>query len=184
MCVCLLTVTSGLFQARVRSSRPGALLPLAGPSAPQSLGSSAGMQPAGLALPLACLDLASSSASIQLLRTMFCPSGQALRGDPSTAVALPGGTEQLGPDFGFTVGVRLDQKIARTFAEVEEKVKRRVGRLKAELQRREAELDLQRRDRQRLRREKQEVEERAAHLSRQVGGACPGSGLELLCRWC
>ena len=40
-----------------------------------------------------------------------------------------------------------------------------------ELQRREAELERERRGGERLRTEKQEVEERAAYLSRQVGGA-------------
>lgn len=150
-----------------------------------------------LPLPLACLDLASSSASVQLLREMFDPSDRALpssaghQGDPTTALALPGplgpfpGRKlgevgvQLGLDFGLTVGIGLeerlglglDRKIARTFAEVEERVNRRVGRLKVELQKREAELEQERRDRERLKREKQEVEERAAYLSRQVGEA-------------
>lgn len=68
------------------------------------------------------------------------------------------------------LGLGLDRKIARTFAEVEERVNRRMGRLKVELQRREAELELERQDGERLKSEKQEVEERAAYLSRQVGG--------------
>ncbi|KAI3375796.1 hypothetical protein L3Q82_003740 [Scortum barcoo] len=76
------------------------------------------------------------------------------------------------------LGLGLDHKIARTFAEVEEKVNRRMGRLRAELQRREAELqrreaelERERRDGERLKGEKQEVEERAAYLSRQVSAA-------------
>lgn len=144
--------------------------------------------------PLACLDLASSSASIQLLREMFSPPDRALPPPPgqaeipSTALALPGSLDLLpgknlgdvgvlGLDFSLSVdigleerlGLGLDHKIARTFAEVEERVNRRVGRLKAELQKREAELQRKRRDRERLKREKKEVEERAAYLSRQVG---------------
>lgn len=140
-------------------------------------------------LPLACLDLASSAASIQLLREVFSPSDRALLAperppeDPTTALVLAGppvGSQmgvQLGLDFGLSLGIGLeerlglglDHKIARTFVEVEERVNRRVRRLKAELQRREAELEQERRGRERLRTEKQKVEERAAHLSRQVG---------------
>lgn len=155
------------------------------------------MEPHSLPLPLACLDLASSSASVQLLRDMFGPSDRALpasRGhqeDPSTALALPGSLEpfpgkklgelgvQLGLEFGLSVGIGLeerlglglDRKIARTFAEVEERVNRRMGRLRVELQRREAELLRERRDGERLRSEKQEVEERALYLFRQVSEA-------------
>lgn len=134
-------------------------------------------------LPLACLDLASSAASIQLLREVLSPSDGALLAperppeDPSTALVLAGPPAggQLGLDFGLSLGVGLeerlglDHKIARTFVEVEERVNRRVRRLKAELQRREAELEQERQGRERLRTEKQKVEERAAHLSRQVG---------------
>lgn len=120
---------------------------------------------------------------------MFGPSDHALPGTqqevPSTALALPGSVgpfpgerlSQVGVlEFGLSVGIGLeerlglglDHKIARMFAEVEERVNRRVGRLRAELQRREAELKRERRDGERLRCEKQEVEERAAYLSRQV----------------
>lgn len=182
------------FQARVRSSRPGALLPLPGRAAPQRQSSSLGTGARGLPPPLACLDLASSSASVQLLREMFGssdgapPSPAGAPEDASTALALPGSFPrrplgevgvQLGLGLGLAVGVGLeerlglglDRKIARTFAEVEERVSRRVGRLRAELQRREAELQLERRDGERLKAEKQEVEERAAYLSRQVGAA-------------
>lgn len=75
------------------------------------------------------------------------------------------------------LGLGLDHKIARTFAEVEERVNQRVGRLKAELNKREAELAWERRDRERLKSEKKEVEERAAFLSRQVGSARPSESL-------
>ncbi|KAM4714022.1 F-box only protein 41 isoform 2-T4 [Anableps anableps] len=186
-----------LSQARVRSSGAGALLPLPGPTASQGETSALSMDTHGLPLPLACLDLASSSASIQLLRDMLRPPHRALPPppgqpgeEPSAALALPGSLDLLpgkkigdvgvlGLDFRLSVdigleerlGLGLDHKIARTFAEVEEKVNRRVGRLKAELQRREAELERKRRDRDRLRREKKEVEERAAFLSRQVSAA-------------
>lgn len=161
------------------------------------------MEAPGLPLPLACLDLASSAASVRLLKEMFGPSDRALPSsaehpeDPSTALALPGSLEpypgqnlgrvgvgvgvgvQLGLEFGLSLGIGLeerlglglDRKIARTFAEVEERVNRHVGRLKAELQRREAELERERRGGERLKSEKQEVEERATYLSRQVGAA-------------
>ncbi|XP_049923385.1 F-box only protein 41-like [Epinephelus moara] len=186
-----------LSQARVRSSRSGALLPLPGRAVSQRQSSSLGMQAHSFPLPLACLDLASSAASVQLLREMFSPSDRALPStaghpeEPSTALALPGSLEpfpgqklgevgvQLGLELGLSVGIGLeerlglglDHKIARTFAEVEERVNRRMGRLKVELQRREAELERERRGRDRLRSEKQEVEERAAYLSRQVSAA-------------
>ncbi|XP_074555107.1 F-box only protein 41-like [Halichoeres trimaculatus] len=184
-----------LSQARVRSSRPGALLPLPGQAASQRQSSSLGMRAHSLPLPLACLDLASSSASIQLLREMFGPSGDPPPSSsagppevPSTALALPGSVGplpgqglglQLGLDLGLSVGIGLeerlglglDHKIARTFAEVEERVNRRMSRLKAELQRREAELERERCEGERLKCEKQEVEDKAAYLARQVSAA-------------
>lgn len=148
------------------------------------------MEHQSLPLPLACLDLASSSASVQLLREMFgasdcpLPSSTVHSEGPSTALALPGSVDlfagknlgevrvQLGlVEIGLEerLGLGLDHKIARTFAEVEERVNRRMARLKVELQRREMELQRARRDKERLRSEKQEVEEKAAYLSRQVG---------------
>ncbi|XP_078100505.1 F-box only protein 41-like [Sander vitreus] len=177
-----------LSQAGVRSSRSGVLLPLPGQAVSQKRSSSVGMEAPGLPLPLACLDLASSSVSIQLLREMFGPSSCALPPqDPSTALALPGSVEpflgkklsEVGVQLGLSLGIGLeerlslglDRKLARTFAEVEERVNRRMGRLKVELQRREAELEWERRGGERLRTEKQEVEERAAYLSRQVSAA-------------
>ncbi|XP_041821698.1 F-box only protein 41-like [Chelmon rostratus] len=186
-----------LSQARVRSSRPGALLPLPSQAVSQRQSSPLDKDAHSLPLPLACLDLASSSSSVQLLREMFGPSDRALPSsagppeDPFTALAFPSCLEpfpggklgevgvQLGLDLGLSVGIGLeerlglglDRKIARTFAEVEERVNRRMGRLKVELQRREAELELERQDGERLKSEKQEVEERAAYLSRQVSVA-------------
>uniref|UniRef100_A0A665U3F2 Si:ch73-290k24.5 n=1 Tax=Echeneis naucrates TaxID=173247 RepID=A0A665U3F2_ECHNA len=140
---------------------------------------------------LACLDLASSSASVRLLREMF---GSVDRGPPastgppearSTVLALPGslgpfpgtdlgevGVLELGLSVGIgleeRLGLGLDRKIARTFAEVEERVSRRMSRLRATLERREAELERERWVGQRLRSQKLQVEERAAYLSRQV----------------
>ncbi|XP_041635013.1 F-box only protein 41-like [Cheilinus undulatus] len=187
-----------LSQARVRSSRSGALLPLPRQPVSQRQSSSLGMRAHSLPLPLACLDLASSSASIQLLREMFGPSRDpALPSSPgppegpSTALAIPGSVGppsgrslsqvglQLGLDLGLSVGIGLeerlglglDHRIARTFAEVEERVNRRMGRLRVELQRREAELERERRDGERLKCEKQEVEDRASYLARQVSAA-------------
>uniref|UniRef100_A0A3B5BD81 F-box only protein 41-like n=1 Tax=Stegastes partitus TaxID=144197 RepID=A0A3B5BD81_9TELE len=104
---------------------------------------------------------------------------------PPPAAGLPGSSSvvglrpAVGVPLGLPVGIGLeerlglglDRRIARTFAEVEERVNRRVGRLRAELQRREAELEQERRDGERLRGEKMEVEEKAAYLSRQVSAA-------------
>lgn len=125
---------------------------------------------------------------------MFRPSDRGLPfsvGHPeglSTALALPGSLKpfpglkpgELGAlKFGLSVGIGLEErlglglncKISQTFAHVEERVNRRTSRLKAELQRREGELERERRGGERLRSEKQQVEEKAAYLSRQVGGA-------------
>ncbi|XP_069375083.1 F-box only protein 41-like isoform X3 [Paralichthys olivaceus] len=182
-----------LSQARVRSSRPGVLLPLPGPAVAQRQSFSLGMEAHSMPLQLACLDLASSSASIKLLREMFGSSELAppatstgCPDDPSTALALPGTLEpfhgkELGEvlEFGLSVGIGLeerlglglDRKIAQIFVEVEERVNRRMGRLKVALQTREVELERERWEGERLRSEKQEVEERAAYLSRQVSAA-------------
>ncbi|KAL4008059.1 hypothetical protein ACER0C_001911 [Sarotherodon galilaeus] len=181
-----------LSQARVRSSRTSSLLPLPSPAVSQSQSPSLDMEHQSLPLPLACLDLASSSASVQLLREMFgasdspLPSSTVHSEGPSTALALPGSVDlfavknlgEVGVQLGLVeigleerLGLGLDHKIARTFAEVEERVNRRMGRLKVELQRREMELQRARRDKERLRSEKQEVEEKAAYLSRQVSAA-------------
>ncbi|XP_060887603.1 F-box only protein 41-like [Labrus mixtus] len=184
-----------LSQARVRSSRPGALLPLPGQTVSQRQSSSLGMRAHSFPLPLACLDLASSSASIQLLREMFGPSTDPSSAGPledsSSALALPGSVGplpgknlgrvglQLGLDLGLSMGIGLeerlglglDHKIARTFAEVEERVSRRMGRLKVELQRREAELERERQEGERLKGEKQEVEDKAVYLAGQVSAA-------------
>ncbi|KAI4790064.1 hypothetical protein KUCAC02_034851, partial [Chaenocephalus aceratus] len=74
------------------------------------------------------------------------------------------------------LGLGVDLKIGRMFAEVEERVNRRVFRLKAELRKREAELEKERRGRERLKSQKQEVEERASYLSRQVCAAVGDDG--------
>ncbi|XP_076019065.1 F-box only protein 41-like [Genypterus blacodes] len=187
-----------LSKARVRSSRSGALLPLPGPGVSQRRSSSLGMEPPGLPSPLACLDLATSAASVRMLREMFYSSNRGLPmaaitpEGPSSTLALCGSLElltrdklseqgvRLGLEFGFypvsvgleeRLGLGLERKITWMFTEVEERVNQRVAHLRAELQKREAKLEQERRDRERLRSEKQEVEERAAYLSRQVSAA-------------
>lgn len=143
------------FQAR--SSRP-ALLPL--PSPPVSDKQASVL---GLPLPLACLDLASSSASIQLLGRMLGPAGP-----EAAALAVPGSGLTVGIGLEERLGLGLERRISWTFAEVEDRVNRRVGRLRVELQKRETQLRREKLDGQRLRGEKREAEERAAYLSRQV----------------
>ncbi|XP_058480564.1 F-box only protein 41-like [Solea solea] len=173
-----------LSQARVRSSRPDVLLPLLGSAASHTQSSSLGMDATGAPLLLTCLDLTSSSASVRLLREMFSssdhvPSSSAGPEEPSGALESFRRRDVGVLDFGLSVGIGLEERlglgldrmIARTFAEVEERVHLRVGRLRAELQRREAELGRQRSEGERLKSEKQEVEKRAKYLSRQVSAA-------------
>ncbi|XP_056156762.1 F-box only protein 41-like [Lampris incognitus] len=174
-----------LSQARVRQSGPGSVLPLPSPAVPKEPVSLLGLDWRHLPLPLACLDLASSSASIQILRDMFGRSTYPVEitdKDPeqfSSALALRGSLEENLGDEGLAVGVGLEErlgldldlKIARTFAEVEERVTRRMARLKVALERREAELEQERHEGERLERERQDVEERAAYLARQVSVA-------------
>lgn len=184
-----------LFQARARSSGPAALLPAPSLAASEKQSSSQAIKAlTAVPLPLTCLDLASSSASTQLLRKMFSSSGDIVPSsagsleEPSTALALPSCLAplpgrslgdvgvQLGLKLGLSMGIGLeerlglglDRQIARTIAEVEERVNKRVSQLKAELQRRETELEIERAERERLKSEKQEVEDSAAYLSRQV----------------
>ncbi|XP_067118055.1 F-box only protein 41-like [Osmerus mordax] len=177
-----------LSRTRARTSSPRALALLAAPAA-QRQSSFLGLEQ----LPLACLDLASCSASAQLLRELFIKDdhlGTSRTAAPSAGpLALPTslarlsgdrldlgdlGRISLGLEFGRglcleeRLGLGLDQRMARTFAEVEERVEHRVGRLKAELERREEELQTQRRAGERLGQEKREVEQRASLLSRQV----------------
>ncbi|XP_071190325.1 F-box only protein 41-like isoform X1 [Salvelinus alpinus] len=206
-----------LSQARARSSSPGTLLPLLPHAMAQPEHPVLDSQRERLPFPLACLDLASSSASTQLLIEMLtrrdqgggssgpgCSAGTVATSSSTapphstTALVLPGcrgdslpdlglrglGRRWLGPSLGLefglcldeslTLGLGLDERlgversIARTFSEVEERVSQHVGCLRAELERREAELEHERRDAARLEREKEELEDQASHLSRQV----------------
>ncbi|XP_070978444.1 F-box only protein 41-like [Oncorhynchus clarkii lewisi] len=206
-----------LSQARARSSSPGTLLPLLPHAVAQPKHPVLGSERERLPFPLACLDLASSSASTQLLIEMLTrrdqgggSSGPGNSAGPvatssstapphsTTALVLPGcrgdnlpdlglrGLDRrwLGPSLGLEFGLCLDESltlglgiderlgversIARTFAEVEERVSQHVGCLRAELERREAELEHERQDAARLEREKEELEDQASHLSRQV----------------
>lgn len=184
-----------LFQARTRGSGPTALLPPPSLAVSEKQSSSRALKAlTAVPLPLTCLDLASSSASTKLLRKMFSSSGEIVPSsvgsleEPSTALALhsslaslPGRSlgdagVQLGLKLGLSVGIGLeerlglglDQQIARTIAEVEERVHKYVSQLKAELQRREVELEIERAEGEQLKSEKQKVEDSAAYLSRQV----------------
>ncbi|KAG7260439.1 hypothetical protein CRUP_029438, partial [Coryphaenoides rupestris] len=78
------------------------------------------------------------------------------------------GCFSVGPGLEERLGLRLDSRVARTVAEVEERVRGRVLRLRAELQDREAALEQERRKGERMGREKEEVEERVVHLTRQM----------------
>ncbi|XP_028298277.1 F-box only protein 41-like [Gouania willdenowi] len=69
------------------------------------------------------------------------------------------------------LGLGLDSIMSRVLVWVEQRATHRVGRLRTKLQRKEAELERERRKSERLRGEKQEVEERAVYLSRQISAA-------------
>ena len=80
-------------EVRARSSTPGFRLRLPGPTVSQGQDSSLGMETPRDPLPLAGLDLASSTASTQLLRVMLGTAGGGpslgVPQDPSRALALP-----------------------------------------------------------------------------------------------
>lgn len=108
--------------------------------------------------------------------------------ESATAIALPSSLRplagrslssagvQLGLRFNFSVdvgleerlGLGLDRQIVRVIAAVEERVNQHVSELRLKLQRKESELQLERVQGERLKSEKQEVEDRANYLSRQV----------------
>uniref|UniRef100_A0A8C7WGP8 F-box domain-containing protein n=1 Tax=Oncorhynchus mykiss TaxID=8022 RepID=A0A8C7WGP8_ONCMY len=162
-----------LSQARARSSSPGTLLPLLPHAVAQPKHPVLGSERERLPFPLACLDLASSSASTHLLIEILPDLG--LRGLDRRWLGPSLGLEfGLCLDESLTLGLGIDERlgversIARTFAEVEERVSQHVGCLRAELERREAELEHERRDAARLERENEELEDQASHLSRQV----------------
>lgn len=96
---------------------------------------------------------------------------------PSSLVPLAGrslsntGVQlDLSVDIGLEerLGLGLDRQIARAISAVEERVNQHLSELRLEIQRKESELQLERVQGQRLKSEKQEVEERAHYLSRQV----------------
>lgn len=127
---------------------------------------------------LSSLDLASSSASLQLLREAL-GSWTFPEHRPSVSMhqrhleprTKPPSSEDVQPGASIWTGTqettepRLDPTIPMERTNVQ------VERLKAELQRMEEELEAQRKSEERLRKEKEEVEERVEHLSRQVGEA-------------
>lgn len=184
-----------LFQLRARSTGPATLLPAPDQAVSKKQSSLQALEAlTAIHLPSSCLDLASSSASIQLVRTMFCPPGGVISSssgqlaESATALALP---SSLGPlagrslrntgvklglrldlsvDIGLEerLGLGLDRQIVKTIAAVEERVNQHLSELRLELQRKESELQLERVQGERLKSEKQEVEERAHYLSRQV----------------
>uniref|UniRef100_A0A673WFF7 F-box protein 41 n=1 Tax=Salmo trutta TaxID=8032 RepID=A0A673WFF7_SALTR len=169
-----------LSQARARSSSPGTLLPLLPRATAQPERPVLGSERERLPFPLACLDLASSSASTQLLIEMLTRRDQESSGPgntagsvatssftapphSTTALVLPGCRGDNLPDLGLRglgrrwLGPSLGLEVSQ-----------HVGCLRAELERREAELEHERRDAARLEKEKEELEDQASHLSRQV----------------
>uniref|UniRef100_A0AAV2KMD3 FBX41/ZN365 C2H2-type zinc finger domain-containing protein n=1 Tax=Knipowitschia caucasica TaxID=637954 RepID=A0AAV2KMD3_KNICA len=151
-----------LSQARVRTSRPRSLLPLAGPMLAQIECSMSGTELQQIPLPLESLDLASSTSSVQLLQSMVLPRGKLTETFLRVDIGLE---ERLG------LGVGLGPRIARTLEEVEQRVNRKVERLKSRLQQKDEELQRQRIVEETLRTQKQELNEHLAHLTGQVSAA-------------
>lgn len=158
-----------LSQARVRSSRARSFLPLSGPTIAQTQSSSLGTELLGDPLPLEGRDLASSSAPVQLL---FSPqSGLSALVLPKMRLTEALLSVDIGLEERLGLGLGLGCKIARTLAEVEERVNLRVNRLKTQLNKKETELRKRHQLEERLRNEKLELDVRVAYLSRQVSAA-------------
>lgn len=87
----------------------------------------------------------------------------------STGVQL-GLRLDLSVDIGLEerLGLGLDRQVASAIAAVEERVNQHLSKLRLELQSKESELQLEKVQGERLKSEKQEVEQRAHYLSRQV----------------
>ncbi|KAK7910125.1 hypothetical protein WMY93_014809 [Mugilogobius chulae] len=153
-----------LSQARVRPSRPRSLLPLPGPVLAEIQSTSLGRpQLYESPLPLESLDLASSStSSVQLFQSLVLPRRKLTEALLRVDIGLE---ERLG------LGLDLGSRIARTLAEVEERVNRKVDRLKSRLDQKEAELRRQKDLEESLRADKRELNERVAHLTKQVSVA-------------
>ncbi|XP_056431950.1 F-box only protein 41-like [Gadus chalcogrammus] len=167
----------GLSKVRARSSTPGFLLRLPGPTVSQGQSSSLGMESTRDPLPLAGLDLASSTASTQLLRVMLGAAGGSSLGvpqDPSRALALPSPTgltstaflaledhiglrRSLGLELGyppvecFSVGPGLEERLE----------------LRLDMQVATAVAELEERVRGRVHHLKAELQEREAELERE-----------------
>ncbi|KAJ0006612.1 hypothetical protein NQD34_013885 [Periophthalmus magnuspinnatus] len=151
-----------LSQARVPTSRPRSLLPLPEPMSAQTQSSSVGSELQESALPLESLDLASSTSSVQLLQPLVLPRTRLTEAFVTVDIGLE---ERLG------LGLDLGSRIARSLAEVEERVNRKVDRLKSRLDQKEAELRKQKELEEKLRADKQELNTRVVYLTGQVSAA-------------
>lgn len=135
----------------------------------QTQSSSLGTELLGDPLPLEGRDLASSSAPVQLL---FSPqSGLSALVLPKMRLTEALLSVDIGLEERLGLGLGLGCKIARTLAEVEERVNLRVNRLKTQLNKKETELRKRHQLEERLRNEKLELDVRVAYLSRQVSAA-------------
>ncbi|KAJ0055530.1 hypothetical protein NL108_005389 [Boleophthalmus pectinirostris] len=151
-----------LSQARVRTSRPRSLLPLPELMSAQAQSSPLGTELQERTLPLESLDLASSTSSVHLLQSLVLPRRRLTEAFVTVDIGLE---ERLG------LGLDLGSRIARTLAEVEERVNRKVDRLKSRLDQKEAELKKQKDLEEKLRAEKQELNTRVVYLTGQVSAA-------------
>lgn len=110
--------------------------------------------------------LVESATALALPSSLVPLAGRSLS---NTGVQL-GLRLDLAVDIGLEerLGLGLDRQIVNAISAVEERVNQHLSEVRLELQRKESELQLERVQGEQLKSEKQEVEERAHYLSRQV----------------